>query len=105
MSPPIGLREVKSNRKASAVTEITDSKKNNYPPSNLIGTGFGWQPLGGRVGHAVVSIATYAALGHVLHRMHQNLPLPPFVMVPYFFLLDKASALSHSPWSYNFDCA
>jgi hypothetical protein len=39
-----------------------------------------------RVGHAVVSIAMYAALGHVLHRMHQNLPLPPFVKVPYLFL-------------------
>jgi hypothetical protein len=28
---------------------------------------------------------TYAALDHVLHRMHQNLPLPPFVIVPYFY--------------------
>jgi hypothetical protein len=103
MSPPIGLRELKSNRKASAVTEITDSKTNNYPLSNLIGKGFGWQLLG-RVGHAVVSIAR---MPHVTISYTGWIRICPCRRScgPLFFPVDKASALSHSPWSYNFDCA
>jgi hypothetical protein len=71
--PPRDFREVKSNRKASTVTEITDSRKKDYP----LGLATARRPGG----PCRRFDRRYAVLGQVLHRMDQNLPLPPFTMV------------------------